>query len=84
MLREWQLQDAKNRFSEVVTEALKSGPQLITRRGAQIAILLSYTEYRRLIASQHTLSAFLRESPLADVPLDLHRDASPARPEPHL
>lgn len=84
MLREWQLQDAKNRFSEVVTEALKSGPQLITRRGAQIAILLSYKEYRRLIASQHTLFAFFRQSPLAGVPLDLHRDVRPARPEPVL
>jgi len=84
MMRAWQLQEAKNRFSEVVTEALKSGPQVITRRGAQVAILLSYAEYRKLVASQQKLSTFLRESPLAQVPLDLRRDQSNARPEPAL
>ncbi len=84
VLRAWQLQEAKNRFGEVVTEALKSGPQLITRRGAHVAILLSYEEYRRLISSQRKLSTFLRESPLAQVSLDLRRDQSSARPEPAL
>ena len=84
MMHTWQIQEAKNRFSEVVARALKSGPQLITRHGAQVAILISYAEYRRLIASQHKLSAFLRTSPLAQVSLDLRRDPSQARPEPPL
>ena len=84
MMHTWQIQEAKNRFSEVVAKALKSGPQLITRRGAQVAILISYAEYRRLIASQHKLSTFLRASPLAQVSLDLRRDPSQARPEPPL
>jgi prevent-host-death family protein len=84
MIRTWQLQEAKNRFSEVVTQALKSGPQLITKRGTQIAILLSYEEYRRLISSQHKLSTFFHQSPLAQVSLDLRRDQSNARPGPRL
>lgn len=86
MLKTWQLQEAKNRFSEVVTWALKNGPQVITKHGTEVAILLSYDDYRRLIASQHTrsVSAFFRESPLAQVALDLRRDSSHARPEPKL
>jgi prevent-host-death family protein len=40
MARTWQLQEAKNRFSEVVEEALKEGPQVITRRGVETAVVL--------------------------------------------
>jgi antitoxin Phd len=46
----WQLQDAKNRFSEVVNEAERSGPQIVTRRGAKAAVVLSYEDYRKLSA----------------------------------
>ena len=84
MLRKWQLQEAKNKFSEVVEEAMKSGPQLITKRGAEAVILLSYADYRRLTVARRKLSAFFRESPLADVELDLRRDTSAARSEPAL
>ena len=84
MQRTWQLQEAKNRFSEVVEQAVKSGPQVITKRGAQVAILLSYAEYRKLVAPQRKLSDFFRESPLAQGTLDLRRDKSPARAEPPL
>lgn len=84
MIRTWQLQEAKNKFSQVVDEAIRSGPQLVTRRGVETVVLLSYAEYRRLIASQSSLSAFFRESPLTGVSLDLRRDTSSARPEPAL
>jgi len=84
MMRMWQLQEAKNKFSEVVDEAIRSGPQLITKRGVEAVILLSYAEYRKLIVTQQKLSTFFRESPLAEVPLDLRRDTSNARPEPAL
>jgi len=84
MMRAWQLQEAKNKLSEVVDEAIRSGPQLITKRGVEAVILLSYAEYRRLMATQQKLSTFFRESPLAEVALDLRRDTSKARPEPAL
>jgi prevent-host-death family protein len=84
MMRMWQLQEAKNKFSEVVDEAIRSGPQLITKRGVEAVILLSYAEYRKLIVTQQKLSTFFRESPLAEVSLDLRRDTSNARPEPAL
>jgi prevent-host-death family protein len=75
----WQLQEAKNKFSEVVEAALTDGPQVITRRGAETAIVLSFADYRKLLLSQKRLSEFFRESPLMGVKLDLTRDSSPVR-----
>jgi antitoxin Phd len=79
MTRSWQLQEAKNKFSEVVDEALKHGPQVITKRGVETAIVLSYAEYRKLQLAQQPLSTFFRQSPLVNVDLDLTRDTSPNR-----
>ncbi len=79
MTRMWQLQEAKNKFSEVIDEALTEGPQVITKRGVETAIVLSYADYRKLLLNQQKLSDFFRESPLADVELDLTRDRSPQR-----
>ena len=79
MLGVWQLQEAKNRLSEVIEEALARGPQIITRRGVETAVLISYAEYRRLSLQQVKLSEFFRDSPLAGVDLDLARDGGPLR-----
>jgi antitoxin Phd len=79
MVRSWQLQDAKNRFSQVIDEALKDGPQVITRRGVETAVVLSFADYRKMLLGRKRLSEFFRESPLAGLDLDLRRDTSPAR-----
>jgi len=79
MSRAWQLQEAKNKFSEVVEEALKHGPQVITKRGKETVIVLSYADYRKMMLTQKKLSAFFRESPLVGIDLDLTRDTSPTR-----
>ncbi len=79
MARVWQLQEAKNKFSEVVDEALKHGPQIITKRGVETAIVLSYAEYRQMALTRKKLSDFFRESPLFGVDLDLTRDKSGPR-----
>ncbi len=79
MARAWQLQEAKNKLSEVVEEALARGPQVITRRGVETAVVLGYADYRRMVLDRQKLSDFFRESPLAGVDLDLKRDRSPAR-----
>lgn len=84
MARVWQLQEAKNKFSEVVEEALAHGPQVVTRRGVEAVIVLSYAEYRKLTLSQQRLSAFFRESPLVEEPLDLRRDTSGLRDDVQL
>lgn len=81
MIRSWQLQTAKNKFSQVIEEALHSGPQLITKRGAEVAIVLSYAEYQRIIAAKQPLSDFFKNSPLVEVDLDLSRDQSGLREE---
>lgn len=79
MHRSWQLQEAKNKFSEVVEEAIAHGPQVITRRGIEAVIILSYTEYRALLSKQQKLSLFFRQSPFADLDLELTRDQSALR-----
>ncbi len=44
----WQLQDAKARFSEFLNAALKKGPQVVTRRGVETAVLVPMEEWRRM------------------------------------
>ena len=55
-------------------EAQRSGPQIITRRGEKTAVILSFEDYRRLVASRKNLSEFFQESPLAGAELDLERE----------
>ena len=47
----WQVQDAKARFSEFLEKCLTDGPQMVTRRGAEAAVLVPAGEWRRLQAS---------------------------------
>ena len=79
MIQIWQLQEAKNKLSRVVENAVNSGPQIITRHGVEVAIVLSFAEYQKMVASRGKLSTFFRESPLAEAELDLSRDKSDAR-----
>jgi antitoxin Phd len=72
----WQLQEAKNRFSEVINKALSEGPQTVTRHGEEIVVILSKAEYNRLQKSQTGLLEFFRQSPLVGVELDMERDKS--------
>lgn len=44
----WQVQDAKARFSEFLNATLKKGPQVVTRRGVETAVLVPIAEWRRL------------------------------------
>ena len=46
----WSLQDAKNRFGEVVAAACRGEPQLVTKRGAPAVVVLAAEEYTRLKA----------------------------------
>lgn len=78
-MQTWQLQHAKNRLSEVVQHALDDGPQIISRRGAEVVVVLSIVEYRRLRKPKTDLVEFLRTSPLAGVALDLARSTDTGR-----
>jgi antitoxin Phd len=44
----WQVQDAKARFSELLDAALAKGPQIVTRRGAEAAVLVPIAQWRQL------------------------------------
>jgi prevent-host-death family protein len=77
--RTWKLQDAKNRFSEVVQKALKAGPQIVTLRGRETAVIMSMDEYRRLARPEVGLVEFLGSSPLVGVDLGLERDRDTGR-----
>lgn len=48
MTRAWQVQEAKARFSELLDSSLKEGPQIVTRRGVETAVLVPIEEWRRL------------------------------------
>jgi prevent-host-death family protein len=73
MFEHWQFQEAKNKLSEVVNRALKLGAQVITRRGEEVAVVISYSDYQKLQKSQSTLSSFFHDSPL--VGMDLTKNA---------
>jgi antitoxin Phd len=79
MQRVWQLQEAGKRLSEVVDEAVNDGPQIITRRGEEVAIVISSQHYRQLTTGRESLTAFFRASPLVGADLDLSRDKSATR-----
>jgi len=65
----WQVQDAKARFSEFLEAALKMGPQIVTRRGIETAILIPIEEWRSLRkSSRPSLKQLLL---VADSPVDL-------------
>lgn len=56
----WPVQDAKARFSEFLDSCLAEGPQMVTRRGVEAAVLIPVQEWRRLqAAAQPSLKALL-------------------------
>jgi len=56
----WPVQDAKSRFSALLESCLKEGPQIVTKRGAETAVLMSVDEWRRLQqSSRPTLKELL-------------------------
>ena len=73
MQQTWQLQEAKNHFSEVVDLALAKGPQIVTRHGKQVAVVLSFKEYVKQQKPRQNLVDFFRQSPLGKHKLDLSR-----------
>lgn len=73
----WQLQEAKQKLSEVVQKALDEGPQTITRRGESVVVVLSVDEYRQL-TGKPDFAAFLLTGPDFSQ-LDLDRSPEPQR-----
>lgn len=59
-MHNWPVQDAKARFSELLNACISEGPQLVTRRGEQAAVLVPIEEWNRLtMAARPSLKALL-------------------------
>ena len=74
----WQLQDAKNRLSEVIRDARLS-PQIITLRGKEEAVVLSFAEYRKLSHPKMTWTELLADAPTEAAGLDISRSRDTGR-----
>lgn len=69
----WQIQQAKQRFSELVKMAVDKGDQQITYRGEEIAWIISAAEYRKLKKGKKSIIDLFAHSPCKEVELDLKR-----------
>lgn len=74
-MERWPVQDAKARFSELLAASLRDGPQIVTRRGKEAAVLVPVEEWRRLqAAARPTLKELLlADEPRADIPVPPRR-----------
>ena len=61
----WPVQEAKARFSELLDTCVREGPQIVTKRGAETAVLVPVDDWRRL---QRSTRLTLKELLLADEP----------------
>jgi antitoxin Phd len=70
-MKVWPVQDAKARFSELLETCLREGPQVVTKRGAEAAVLVPMEDWRRLQRSARpTLKdLLLADAPRAELPL---------------
>jgi prevent-host-death family protein len=62
-VKAWAVQDAKARFSELLETCLREGPQVVTRRGVDAAVLVPAKEWERLAPKASLKDLLLAESP---------------------
>lgn len=77
--RNWTLADAKAHLSEVVDNALKKGPQVITRRGRKAVVVVAAEEWERRTQRKGSLADFFAASPLRDSDLEVERSQDSPR-----
>ncbi len=68
----WQLQEAKQRFSELVRRTLEEGPQVVTKHGEEVVVVVPAEEYRRTGGKKPDFKEFLLNGPDLSV-LNLER-----------
>lgn len=70
-MKNWPVQDAKARFSEFLQATLTRGPQVVTMRGEEAAVLVPVDEYRRLVARARPglKSVLLSDEARAELPI---------------
>jgi antitoxin Phd len=75
----WQLQEAKNKFSSLVEKAIQIGPQIVTKRGEDVVVILNVADYKKLISPLTKLTDFFKNSPLTKVELNIQRSKEETR-----
>jgi antitoxin Phd len=75
----WQLQEAKAHLSEVVRLCVQQGPQILTVRGKEEAVMLSKKDFQNLTAPKQNFFDFMQKSPLKGLDLTFERDKSKIR-----
>jgi prevent-host-death family protein len=68
----WQVQEAKQKFSELVQRALDEGPQVVTRRGEEVVVVIAASEFHRISRPRPDFKEFLLSGPDLSL-LDLER-----------
>jgi len=58
MQTQWAIQNAKNQFSKVVDTAIQGVPQVVTRRGTPVAVVVSVEQFNLLTKKEETESSF--------------------------
>jgi prevent-host-death family protein len=62
-MTEWQVQEAKQRFSELLRRAREEGPQPITRHGEEVAVVVDIAWFKERTADSTDFAVFLSEMP---------------------
>ena len=73
----WQLQEAKQHFSEFIRAVERDGPQSVTRHGKEVAVVVDYETFHRVDWEPADFKQFLSEGPSFD-DLEIIRDEAPA------
>ncbi|MEU2251989.1 type II toxin-antitoxin system Phd/YefM family antitoxin [Nocardia xishanensis] len=75
----WPLADAKARFSELIDTVEREGPQVISKHGREVAVLVPIEEWRRKVGRSGSFAQFMAESPLREADLTIERVSAEAR-----
>jgi prevent-host-death family protein len=76
---QWQLQEAKQHFSELIRAVQADGPQFVTKHGRQVAVVLDIVDYRRMTGEELVdFKDFLASAPDLTV-LEIERSDAPVR-----
>lgn len=75
----WALQDAKNKFSAVVDRAQDLEPQIVTRRGKPVVVVMSYSTFKAQTPQKQSFVDFLLGGPKINGGLRVERETGPMR-----
>ncbi len=77
-MQTWQIQEAKSHFGAVIDCAMTQGAQLVTRRGQNVAVILSVKDYEQLSGKKNSLMNLLMNAPKGEA-LKIDRSLDPVR-----